>query len=174
MQRAANADDSSAGARKMPCCPGAHKSKMDLRIVASLLGIALIGLPASAADERGAVERLLDRIVQQEQQFIERLKSRSPLLETYIQETGSSAAAAGKSPRDHYFLGRLGLEKGVAYLPLAARSDQKSSKVPFLRSRASVFVPSGFTQMVFADYEGLSRKSYQFEYIRREFLGEVR
>ena len=36
------------------------------------------------------------------------------------------------------------------------------------------FVPRGFLQMIYVDPAGLNTKDYHFEYVRREFLGEVR
>jgi hypothetical protein len=35
-------------------------------------------------------------------------------------------------------------------------------------------VPEGFLQMIYIDTSGFDRQHYQFEYVRREFLGEVR
>src|SRR4029077_1516684 len=36
------------------------------------------------------------------------------------------------------------------------------------------FVPRGFLQMIYLDMGGLDRRHYKIEYVRREFLGEVR
>jgi hypothetical protein len=36
------------------------------------------------------------------------------------------------------------------------------------------FVPSGFLQMIYLDLNGFDRQHYKIEYVRREFLGEVR
>src|SRR2546423_328455 len=71
----------------------------------------------SAADEDSAVDRLLERIVEQEQLFIEDLRGHTALLETYIQET-PSAGKEDETLRDHYLLGRLDLSKGLNYTAL--------------------------------------------------------
>src|SRR5262245_25469598 len=76
-----------------------------------------------AAGEEDAVERLLDRIVDQEQQFLEDLRTRSAILETYIQEMPNPGAATEQTLRDHYFLGRLELSRGLSYTSLASHSD---------------------------------------------------
>src|SRR2546426_8456422 len=34
--------------------------------------------------------------------------------------------------------------------------------------------PRGFLQMIYVDMNGFDREHYEFSYIRREFLGEVR
>src|SRR5229473_855433 len=36
------------------------------------------------------------------------------------------------------------------------------------------FVPRGFLQMIYLDMNGFDRAHYKIEYVRREFLGEVR
>src|SRR6202035_3626950 len=36
------------------------------------------------------------------------------------------------------------------------------------------FVPRGFLQMIYLDLNGFDRQHYKIEYVRREFLGEVR
>src|SRR6202044_1931525 len=38
----------------------------------------------------------------------------------------------------------------------------------------SSYVPEGFLQMIYLDTSGFDREHYQFEYVRREFLGDVR
>ena len=138
----------------------------------SLFAAALSAVPA--ADSNAAIDNLLDRIVQQEQALVEHLRLKSALVETYIQEMGDTPGASELSIRDHYFLGRLDLAKGLNYVPLVARSDTKGSRLAFLKKTPAVFVPSGFAQMVMPDRDGFNRQNYQLEYVRREFLGEVR
>ena len=60
----------------------------------------------------------------------------------------------------------LGGRKGKfdAFNPLAHMSGLFTSS----------FVPEGFLQMIYLDTNGFDRQHYQFEYVRREFLGEVR
>ena len=143
----------------------------------ALLAIWWAWLPAGPSIAQGAedsaAERLLDRIVAREQNFVTRLKTRSAIVETYIQETpeGSSDIL-----RDHYFLGKLDFGDGLRYTTMAAHSDvPKSFKLwSLLKGRAAVFMPVGFAQMVLIDADGFNRESYRIEYVRREFLGEVR
>ena len=117
-------------------------------------------------------DRLVERIVRQAQQFIQELHTRSAILETYIQETPDD----GQVVKDHYFLGKLDFSKGLEYSPMAARGEtaRGSRLLFFLKNRATVFVPTGFAQMVLPDSAGLDRKNYQMDFVRREFLGEVR
>jgi hypothetical protein len=133
----------------------------------------LLAVPAGA-QEAAALKRLLDRIIKQEQSFVQQLKSRTPLLESYIQET-LERPDAETAQRDHYFLGRLNLTSGISYTPLVARSDaQKRSRNWALRRTGVAFEPAGFAQMIFVDATTFNTDTYEFEYVRREFLGEVR
>jgi hypothetical protein len=136
---------------------------------------ALAG-PVMAVGEREAVDKLLDRIARQEQQFIQELRTRSAILETYIQETPDPAGDTADVVRDHYFLGRLDFSKGLEYTAMAARGEvPKSSRtIFFLKNRSTVFVPTGFAQMALPDSAGLDRRSYRMDFVRREFLGEIR
>ena len=132
---------------------------------------------AQTAGDNVAVGKLLERITLQEQSSVQKLRTRGAVLETYIQELGDNADAAEPGVRDHYFLGRLEFAKGLNYVPLVTRSE--SAKAPrlglgFLKGRAPVFLPGGFAQMVIPDGENFNARNYRFDYIRREFLGEVR
>jgi hypothetical protein len=132
--------------------------------------------PAGASDEHEVVEKLLDRITHQEQQFVQDLRTRTTVLETYIQEIPDSGNSAGEVVRDHYFLGKLDFSKGLEYTPMAAHSDLPHGPRPlfFLKNRSTAFAPTGFAQMVVPDAGGFDRKTYQLDFVRREFLGEVR
>jgi hypothetical protein len=142
-------------------------------ITYGLILLALLPFRAKAADDVAATERLLDRIASQEREFTLRLRTRSAILETYIQELPDSGA--GDVVRDHYFLGRLEFSKNLKYVPMASRTEAPtSSRLLFLKSHTSVFVPTGFGQMALLDAEGFDRAHYDLTYVRREFLGEVR
>jgi len=141
-----------------------------------LLLAPLLATAARAAGEREAVEKLLDRITQQEERFMQDLRTRTAVLETYIQETPNPAEGAGQAVRDHYFLGKLDFSKGLEYTPMAAHSELPRGSRPlfFLKNRSTAFVPTGFAQMVIPDADGFDRRNYELDFVRQEFLGEVR
>jgi hypothetical protein len=148
---------------------------MPMRYKFHLLLLAALAIRCAAAQDANAVDRLLDRIVQQERTTVDQLLSHTPLIETYIQETIGNPETDERANRDHYFLGRLGLANGLNYTPIAARPEApKSSRLSFLKSKPVTFVPAGFAQMIFIDATSLSREHYRFEYVRREFLGDLR
>jgi hypothetical protein len=141
-----------------------------------LVLLPMLTLAAPAAEESEVVDKLLERIAQQERQYVQDLRAHSAILETYIQETPEPGSENEQVVRDHYFLGQLDFSKGLEYTPMAARSESPKSQrsIFFFRNRSTVFVPTGFAQMVFPDDEGLDRHRYQIDFVRREFLGEVR
>jgi hypothetical protein len=146
----------------------------------SFIGIFLV-LPLFAQNPNVVVDRLLDRIVEREKTFLESAKKRTPVIETYIQEVPESAAADERPSKDHYFLGRFQLGETLKYETLIERSDAPQPKsggwLPFHSSpknQAMLFLPRGFAQMAVIDLADFNRQTYNFEYVRREFLGDIR
>ena len=148
----------------------------------SLLAVFAV-LPLTAAEPADAlVEKLLDRIVERESLFLAAIATRTPLAETYIQETPEGNDASARSTKDHYFLGRVRWNGLVEYQPLVTRTDAPPAKsgswLPFrsvtAKNPALTFLPRGFAQMAVLDLHDFNRRTYRFEYVRREFLGEVR
>jgi hypothetical protein len=140
-------------------------------------------LPLHAAEPPDPlVEKLLDRIVERERLFLTTIQMRTPLVETYIQETSANNASDARPTKDHYFLGRFRLGDTITYEPLVERTDapapKSNSGLPF-RSNAGknpplTFLPRGFAQMAVIDLQDFNRQTYRFEYVRREFLGDIR
>jgi hypothetical protein len=135
--------------------------------------------PGPSASGRAAVDKLLDRIVEKEQAFMVSMKKRAPLVETYIQESPVTESGDAPPNKDHYFLGRIHIADSLTYSPLVERTDPVPKQGVRLfrfgsKTQPVTFLPRGFAQMAFVDLTDFSRKTYRFEYIRREFLGDVR
>ncbi|MGA3187336.1 MAG: M48 family metalloprotease [Bryobacteraceae bacterium] len=145
-----------------------------------LLATLLVG-QAFAQSPNAVVDRLLDRIVEREKTFLDAAKKRTPIVETYIQEAPDSAQADERPSKDHYFLGRFQLGETLGYQTLIERSDAPQAKGagwgPFhlpAKNRTMMFLPRGFAQMAIIDLLDFNRQTYNFEYVRREFLGDIR
>ncbi len=119
----------------------------------------------------------------QEQVFLDALALHSPLFETYIQESSDAATPGTPSPiRDHYFLGRVRIQDDVEYEVLIEKTNPVAAPTKGgllgLRGKPKpqplAFLPRGFAQMAVLDLHGFNRQNYSFEYVRREFLGDVR
>jgi hypothetical protein len=138
---------------------------------------ALGALPlAAAAQQAPTLSQVLDKIVAQEQVEMQSLRQYSPLVETYIQILRPDKHLGSVPEGDKYFLGRAELAKGVELEPLTRASGTKHNKIfgGFGSFFSMEFLPQGFLQMIYLDMYGFDRQHYNFEYIRREFLGEVR
>ena len=121
---------------------------------------------------------MIDRAVEREHFFVAQMKQLHPLVETYLQnlkedkDLGTSVPAS-----DVYFLGRLDLSSGQTD-DRAFNSPTTSGLGKRMISKLGglytmKFLPLGFAQMVILD-EDFQRKFYDFTFVRREFLGELR
>jgi hypothetical protein len=76
---------------------------------------------------------------------------------------------------DKYFIGKAQLANGVDLEPFAADEGGVRHKLSGIGTVFSVeFLPRGFLQMIYLDTNGFDQQNYRFDYVRREFLGDVR
>jgi hypothetical protein len=114
--------------------------------------LCLVLLAVAHGASPSAVDLLLNRIVQHEQEFLKNLRAHSPIIETYVQEMPVSDLSDSLPTKDHYFLGRMSLADGVNYESFLTRTDsQKGSRLPFSKSQATAYLPKGFAQMTVLD-----------------------
>jgi len=146
------------------------------RLKVLLVAMPLCFLPLRAtAQLPPAPNDVVDKVVAQEQLEIQLLRQYSPLVETYIQYLRPDKQLGAAPNGDKYFLGRASLSSGVELEPLAHETALKRKLSEDWREFLSIgFLPGGFLQMIFLDTSGFDRQHYHFEYVRREFLGEVR
>jgi len=152
-----------------------------LRILPVVL--ALIAMPQAATAQQLTNQlplnpsEVVDRIVAQEHVEVELLRQYSPLVETYIQYLRPGKQMEAAPDGDKYFLGRAELAKGVEFEPLN-NADHTGLRHRMFGGWGNFFntefLPRGFLQMIFLDMYNFDRGHYQIEYVRREFLGEVR
>jgi hypothetical protein len=147
-----------------------------------LVVLALSALPLRAADTpNSALGQVVDRIISTEQTEMQSLKPFTPLVETYIQNLRGDNSLGSVPAGDRYFLGRALFSKGVDLEPLTdgneAGGGVKHKMFGGLGNMLSLsmeFLPDGFLQMVYLDTNGFDKQHYKFDYVRREFLGEIR
>src|SRR6266446_1820673 len=145
-----------------------------LNILLVVLGWGAIPL-AAGAQEPTTPSQVVDKIVAQEQVEMQMVRQYSPLVETYIQNIRADQQLGEVPDGDKYFLGRAELGKGVELEALEHDAGIKQKVFGGLASFFSTeFVPRGFLQMIYLDMNGFDRQHYKIEYVRREFLGEVR
>jgi hypothetical protein len=129
------------------------------------------------ADQARTMEQVTDRVVKAEQQMNSDVRKYSPLVETYIQNLRPDTELGYVPAGDKYFLGKADFGKGVNLVSLSD-TDGKGKKVlggvGNFFSFAMQYLPDGFLQMIFIDTNGFDKQHYKFDYVKREFLGEVR
>ncbi|HEV2699644.1 MAG TPA: M48 family metalloprotease [Terriglobales bacterium] len=123
-----------------------------------------------------SVDQVVDQIIEHEHALIQFLKNRTPLVETYLQNLTPNTKLGSAPKQDHYFLGRLDMADTID------RRDYLVKQTSFERTLMGgvtklfriQYQPMGFSWMVFADRQNFDRNHYDFHYMHREFLGEVK
>jgi hypothetical protein len=158
------------------------------KFVLTLLFLA-VGGAAALADDAAAqkavlvpeqprtMEEVVKRVVDNENHMYGRIKEYAPLVETYIQNLKPDKELGEVPAGDRYFLGKADFSKTVALVSLTDTSSKGKkifSGIGNFFSFAMQYLPDGFLQMIFIDTSGFDTAHYKFDYVRREFLGEVR
>jgi hypothetical protein len=151
--------------------------------------------PASAPAENGAaaqssqpvqtavqnapttMDQVVSLFIDREHGLIKMLASRTPVVETYLQNLSADPVLGPVPSEDHYFLGRMDMGATVDrkdYLKEEEKSMQQRLMGGFQKLYKVQYQPLGFSWMVYADRTDFDREHYDFRYARREFLGDVR
>jgi hypothetical protein len=132
---------------------------------------------------------LVERAIGREKVLIKNIQQRTPLVETYIQNTKPDIKLYQVPVSDEYMLSRIDFGKvffDKSYVPMARKG--KSTHKFFKGSLSSItgltkslkldthftYNPLGFTEMMFLDPKSFDNQHYVFSYVRKEFLGSVR
>jgi len=130
-----------------------------------------------AATSAFSFDQVIDRAVEREHFFMAQMKQLHPLVETYLQNLKQDKELNVPTPvSDAYFLGRLDLSNGAddrTFVSPTTAGLGKRMLSKFSSLYAMKFLPLGFAQMVVLD-EDFQRRFYDFTFVRREFLGELR
>jgi Peptidase family M48 len=140
------------------------------------IALALGAIPVTAApQQQPTLTEVVDKIVAQEQAEVQSLRQYSPIVETYIQILRPNKDLSPVANGDKYYLGRAEFLKGLELEPLISGTRTKHNMFGGLGSLFSMeFLPRGFLQMIYLDTNAFDRQHYKFDYVGREFLGEVR
>jgi len=163
-------------------CTLASAIRRSFLSVAAFSSLAV--LAASAAPEppqqRGTaktMDEVIDRVVINENRLNNQISQYTPLVETYIQNLKPDKDLGYIPAGDKYFLGRAQFSKGVELVSLSetgGKGKKIFTGIGNFFSFAMQYLPDGFLQMIFIDTNGFDKQHYKFDYVRREFLGEVR
>jgi hypothetical protein len=129
---------------------------------------------------------LVNRAIAQEKIVIRNIQQRTPLVETYVQDTRPDPKLWAVPVNDYYVLSRVDFGKGFFDKIYDPRTDDvhhgffsgslqaMTGLSRLLGLEKFTYNPNGFMDMMFIDPTGFDRQHYQFSYVRREFLGSVR
>jgi hypothetical protein len=129
---------------------------------------------------------LVEKAIGREKVLIKNIQQRTPLVETYIQNTKPDVKLYEVPVEDQYTLSRV--DFGKSFVDKAYNPRAEAKKHGFFKgSLAAItgltkalglerftYSPTGFMQMMFLDPTGFDNQHYVFSYVRREFLGSVR
>jgi Peptidase family M48 len=123
-------------------------------------------------------DNMVDRVIQREQLFVETMKRMHPLVETYIQNIREDQEHNVQPIADTYFLGRADFANTAEEALFEKDQPNKARHIvsPLKMLSAlfqSHYIPNGFAQMALLDRD-FQKNNYYFEYVRQEFLGEIR
>jgi hypothetical protein len=152
-------------------------TKAMLVLVAGGLGTVAAAAAPRPADQPKTMDEVISRVTANENQLNQDIRKYAPLVETYIQNLKPDANLGFVPAGDKYFLGKADFGKGVNLVSLSD-TDTKGKKIfggiGNFFSFAMQYLPDGFLQMIFIDTNGFDKEHYKFDYVKREFLGEVR
>jgi hypothetical protein len=122
------------------------------------------------------MDQVVDRAIEREHALMEMLKTRNPLVETYLQNLKPDPQLGAVPSQDHYFLGRLDLGQSIDRRDYLSKDESFEKNLLGGVSKLFKFEykPMGFSWMIFVDRDDFDRSHYGFKYVRREFLGDVR
>jgi hypothetical protein len=161
----------SAGAQQGPAISAQPAA---VQPVSATPGIAVA--PQSVPRTPVSIDQVVDQIIEREHGLMTFLKNRTPLVETYLQNLAPDQKMGAVPKEDHYFLGRLDMSDIIDRRDYLAKqtSFQQSLMGGVTKLFRIQYQPMGFSWMVFVDRQNFDRNHYDFHYVHREFLGEVR
>ena len=119
-------------------------------------------------------DQMVDRVIQREHLFVEEMKKLHPLAETYIQYIHEDKEHNVSPTKDTYFLGRLNFGEGTENRQFEKEKKGLASKMfAGFNLFSRHFVADGFAQMAILD-RNMEKSNYYFNFVRQEFLGEIR
>jgi hypothetical protein len=143
------------------------------RVGSSVLLFSLV-ISGAYAQQATTAGEVVDRAIGRERVLMTVLQATTPVAETYIQELVPDNDLGTIPSTDHYFVGRIDLSRGVSQTSYLPKNSGGSKFDLFSRFFTIQYLPRGFAQMMLIDGTEFDRAHYDFQFLRREFLGDVR
>jgi hypothetical protein len=152
-----------------------------MRFLRLAVPIAVLVMTISALAQEKApaasFDQVVDRTMEREAQFNKNLRDYNPIVETYIQNMKADKELGAVPESDRYFLGRMSFKGKVDQKSFVDENNPGFFSKTYKKMTGFMrvdYLPLGFAQMVLVDGRGLDRAHYDFNFVRREFIGELR
>ena len=132
--------------------------------------------PAAGAAPSLSMDQFIEQFIKAETTLVGRLDDYQPVVEVYIQNQVAMAdPKLGAVPtHDDYFLGVFDGANGPNAIPLSQGRGWFKPAGLMNRPFGLQYVPAGFAATIVPDLDVLDRARYEYKFVRREFLDEVR
>jgi len=128
---------------------------------------------AAEAPAASRMDQVLDAAIRGEQALAATLEAHRPVVETYVQTVKPDPVMGVVPVRDNYFFGRLELGTS-APTNKPTKTDKKKTLSLLEDFHSAVFKPEEFSRMLILDRGAFNKQTYAFNFLRSEFLGDVR
>jgi len=130
--------------------------------------------PPQGNPDEAALSVFLDRIITSETTLTNQMKDLHPIVETYLQTLDKDNELTFRPIGDRYFLGKLDFKSEDKQQTFLKKDGMTKNILGKISQFYSVkYLPGGFVQMLVLN-KNFDKANYNFEFIRREFLGEIR
>lgn len=131
-----------------------------------------------------AQNALVDKSITREAQVIKTLKERTPIVETYIQNMRPDPVMGQVPDSDVHFLARVAFGKIINDTGYSAEKKDEGGTLGFMKHSLSyitglsnslhlTYHETGFVQMLLVDSNSYNRQTYNFSFLRNDFLGTI-
>ena len=147
-----------------------------LLVLSSVLVLSAVSHAQQPAPAAGvlSLDEFIDRLTKAEAALTARLGDYHPVVEVYLQNLAPDPNLGTVPTRDDYFLGQFEGKGGPAALALSPGRGWFRPAGLMNRPFGFEYVPSGFAATTIPDRKVFDRTRYDFTFVRREFLDEVR
>jgi hypothetical protein len=117
------------------------------------------------------VDQVIDRVVARERDEVATSRQFDPVIEIYIQDMKTSGGAEPALASDHYYLGTVSLSNASTSNRFIGGEKEREGHES---AKFGAYNADNFVRMAYLDPNDFDRQHYEFDYVRREALGDIR
>lgn len=117
------------------------------------------------------VDQAIDRTVARERDEVATIRQVNPVIEIYVQDVKTSTGAEPALASDHYYLGSASFANAsTGNRFIGAEKEREGHE----SAKFGPYNADNFVRMAYLEPHDFDRQHYEFDYVRRESLGEIR